>query len=208
MLTEYSAIEIAQIDGKRTHRLIEKGAHIPEIQKHVIRQILKRIDEFGDRRVTKACIAAANQPKTAQTLSEQLSARALAIFEATIDALSPEDMRSLNIYLCGVPPQFPGYLNHVLNFIGESSAEQSMKIVQARTGASIKRIDQKDHALFAVQIKKLEESKQRIIIGKLLSAQWLFEAGEGASSRMCVQQARRLANIWLGELHRAVESGP
>lgn len=203
MINEWDAIERAQIDGKRTFRFIENGAHLNRIQRHIISTILHQVKTVASPSALRMCARAANELKQASTLSEQIATRALTIFETGLQCLTPEDCRALAIYLCGIPPKFPGYLTHALDLIGESSAERAMKIVHARINASVTRLNNRDNALFGVEIKKLEMSKQRLINGKILSARWDFDAGDGVNSRMCVQQARTMALAWLRELEEA-----
>lgn len=199
MLTEANALDYIRIDAQRMYGLAEKGAVLADLQKKALVTVLQRVKSFESNRATKTAIAAANQPKTAPTLSEQIAARILTVFEHTAQVLPPEDSRALGLYLCGVPPQAPGFIAHLMNAISESSGEQAAELCIGRIKAFLEKLHVLDRDLFENQVKIVKPAQQRIIAGCLLEAQWAFAEQYGTTARNHIIHARRLARKWIEE---------
>lgn len=197
MLVEGNALELAQRDGKRIARFIEKGQTLNQISKTLLVRILKQIKLFDSPTALEEAKRAVNAPRIAQTFSEQISARLLALYEAATPHLHPEDSRALGLYLIGVPPEVEGIIQHTMTAIGESSAQNVVQICAARIQAKLDRMRQQDQVLFQEQIKLLPEPKQRIVAGHLLDAQWSFSGEDGIGARNHVIAARKLCIRWL-----------
>jgi len=203
MLTEVNALQMAQSDGKKAFRMASKGAVPQDLSKHVLVTVIRRIKEFevnrGKESAFEIAKRAARQQKNAPTFSEQLAARILTIYEATIPMLVPEDARALSLYLCGVPEQISGYLKAIMECIGETSGEEALKLCIGRIQARVDRMHQMDRNLFENEVKILTGPKQRIIAGQLMDAQWTFSEGDGINSRNHLVKAREMSLRWIRE---------
>lgn len=199
MLLESNALEMAQADGRKISALIEKGATLDQISKRVLVLSLRKIGAFDSPAAVKAAQNAVNAPRSAGTYSEQISARLLALYEAAIPRLHPEDSRALGLYLIGFPPDIQGLIQHLVFAVGESSGESAVQICIARIQAKLDRMQAVDQKLFQSDVKALNQAKQHVIAGHLLQAQWTFHDKDGVGTRDHVILARRLALQWLRE---------
>lgn len=200
MLTECDALLHCQLDAKRTKKKVESGPTIAELDRYVIVKLLRHIKRFDVPAAHEAALSAVKEQRVVRTFSEDLAAKMLSAFERSMPHLSPEQCRSLALYLAGVPPQTPGYLHHVISFLGESAGEEAVRRCVGRIWARINRLYEQDRVLLQDQISQLPRTKQRIIKGHLLDAQWCFEAEDGINSALHVKMARELATTWVNEI--------
>jgi hypothetical protein len=197
MITEATALEIAQADARRIHKHLENGAMPDQVGRAFFHRIVRHIDSFESEKASEAAREAAQKRMTAPTFSEHLIARAMAICTRSMRHLEPEDTRALMLWLVGTPPTIPGFMVHVVNQIGETAGPEAIQKAYTQTQALLDRMQKVDDHLFNEQVKGLSNPRQRILRGMLLRAQWTFHAKDGITARNQISLARRLAMRWV-----------
>ena len=182
-MTELDAWEMSVLDMKRTEEKIREAAGPEEARRHVFNVFIHRVSGLGDGAATDAALKEMRQEWPRDSLSLQIAGRMERVIRAANDALEPEDMRAIVLWVAGSPDKGGGFIHNLMKIIPDRDQARACERLEVLATQTRRATQLESDLLFKRDIRRLSRVERRFVITQLNLASLAWEGGDGERFR-------------------------